>query len=40
MDYVEHVRYSNDLPRWVRTIDCQQVGYNLKGQLVAYDYGY
>lgn len=28
-----------DLPKWTRKIDNQQVGYDSKGRLVAYDYG-
>jgi hypothetical protein len=27
----------DDLPRWVDWVDCGQVGYNSKGELVAYD---
>jgi hypothetical protein len=30
--------YRKDLPWWVDFIDCQQVGYNRFGELVAYDY--
>ena len=43
MEYVENARFStdedHDLPDWVNSIDCQQVGYNRKGELVCYDYG-
>lgn len=27
-------------PDWACAIDCNQVGYNRKGEIVAYDYGY
>ena len=27
-----------EYPEWTCAIDCQQVGFNRKGQLVAYDY--
>ena len=27
-----------NIPEWARGIDCGQVGYNRKGNLVAYDY--
>ena len=37
MEYVEEPRSSN-LPDWVHQIDCGQVGYNHKGELVAYDW--
>lgn len=37
MQYVEPIRYSNDLPKWVDCVDCAQVGYNRQGRLVAYD---
>lgn len=39
MEYVEPV-HSKNMPSWTNYIDCQQVGYNKKDQLVAYDYGY
>lgn len=26
-------------PEWAYFIDCQQVGYNRRGEIVAYDYG-
>lgn len=29
---------SEDLPIWAQWLDCQQVGFNRKGELVAYDY--
>lgn len=28
-----------DLPDWVGSVDCQQVGYDRKGNLRAYDFG-
>jgi hypothetical protein len=30
----------DELPDWVKFIDCGQVGYDRSGRLVAYDYGY
>ena len=45
MEYVEPWCYRDlqeklgKVPTWVDFIDCQQVGYNRRGQLVAYDYG-
>lgn len=30
-------RAGKDLPRWVDSVDCGQVGYNSAGELVAYD---
>lgn len=39
MEYVEHVSFKDrKAPSWVSWIDCGQVGYNRKGELVAYDY--
>lgn len=40
MELVEPVRRAkrSKLPRWTRAIDCQQVGHNRRGCLVAYDY--
>jgi hypothetical protein len=42
MEYVESYFNcgieSQSLPRWTDFVDCQQVGLNSKGQLVAYDY--
>lgn len=38
MEYVEHT-WEKNLPDWVMSIDCGQVGYNRKGKLLAYDYG-
>jgi hypothetical protein len=39
MEYVKIVPLDCDnTPQWVSWIDCQQVGYNHKGVLVAYDY--
>lgn len=40
MEYVEPIRYNKSLPKWVNVVDSQQVGYNRRGQLVCYDYGY
>jgi|SRR5579859_2584968 len=28
------------VPDWASYIDCQQVGYNRRGEIVAYDYAY
>ena len=39
MEKVEYAEYQNNMPFWVNFVDCQQVGFNFKGQLVAYDYG-
>lgn len=44
MEYVKSTGYSDlrnlgPVPKWVDGIDCQQVGFNRRGQLVAYDYG-
>lgn len=30
--------FAKDLPDWTEGVDCQQVGYNRKGKLVAYDF--
>lgn len=39
MEFVkQHSCLAYDLPKWTHYIDCQQVGYNSKGTLVAYDY--
>lgn len=39
MEYVEHAYFKDKkVPSWVSWIDCGQVGYNRKGELVAYDY--
>lgn len=42
MEYVTPVTDTADvkLPDWVNNVDCTQVGYNKRGNLVAYDYGY
>jgi len=40
--FAEQDKYTivtGDSPDWVKCIDCAQVGLNLKGKLVAYDYG-
>lgn len=29
----------NNLPDWATYVDCQQIGYNRLGNLVAYDFG-
>lgn len=40
MEYIEiHRMKYNELPEWVLSVDCLQVGFNRKGQLLAYDYG-
>jgi hypothetical protein len=31
---------AQNLPAWASYVDCQQVGYNKAGKIVAYDYGY
>lgn len=28
------------IPAWVDSVDCRQAGYNRRGEIVAYDYGY
>lgn len=38
MEYVEDMSWNPDTPTWTYKIDCNQVGYNADGQLVAYDY--
>lgn len=38
MEYVEPVTKWQGLPPWVSYVDCGQVGYNCKGELVAYDW--
>lgn len=40
MELVKQAKESYEqLPDWVGSVDCKQVGYNRKGKLVAYDYG-
>lgn len=39
MEYVKPASYKKSMPDWVSYVDCQQVGYNKDGELVAYDYG-
>jgi hypothetical protein len=39
MEKVEIKPFDEAWPRWVDFVDCQQVGYNKNGLLVAYDYG-
>lgn len=36
MEYIQHVQLDNP-PDWSDYIDCRQIGYNKKGQLLAYD---
>lgn len=36
MEYIQHVQLDNP-PEWSDYIDCRQIGYNKKGQLLAYD---
>lgn len=38
MEFVTQVPYGKDMPSWADFIDCQQVGWNKKGEIVAYDY--
>ena len=38
MEFVEQVPYGKDMPSWADFIDSQQVGWNKKGDIVAYDY--
>ena len=41
MEWVEPIDYTGaplPLPDWVDWIDCQQVGHNRRGRLVAYDF--
>lgn len=40
MEYVRPTDQFGQLPSWTYHVDCQQVGYNSRGYLVAYDYGY
>lgn len=41
MEYVEHAdRFKHELPDWTDFVDCRQVGFTKKGELVAYDFGY
>lgn len=40
MEYIDPVISCNNLPKWTNCIDCGQVGYNRKGELKAYDYGF
>jgi hypothetical protein len=37
MERVERPRFGEPRPEWVDCVDCGQVGYNSKGELVAYD---
>ena len=39
MEYVEHIGWQKNQPRWCDFVDCGQIGKDAKGQLVAYDYG-
>lgn len=39
MDYIDVNTSCESLPDWVNNVDCQQVGLNRKGRLVAFDYG-
>jgi len=39
MEKVKPVICKTGLPEWTDYVDCGQVGYNKKGELVAYDYG-
>lgn len=38
MEYVEPID-TWDIPEWAKYVDCGQVGRNLNGKIVAYDYG-
>ena len=38
MEKVRPAMEIKDPPSWVGFIDCEQVGYNSQGQLLAYDY--
>jgi len=40
MEKVKPISDYKDLPKWTYYVDCQQVGYNNSGELLAYDYGY
>lgn len=40
MEYVKPVYNFWELPNWILTVDCQQVGYDRKGNLVAFDFAY
>lgn len=35
---VDKLHHVGELPDWVWAIDCEQVGYNARGEVVAYDY--
>jgi hypothetical protein len=40
MEYVKsYYSGADQMPRWVMSVDCGQVGHNKRGQLLAYDYG-
>lgn len=39
MEYVYPLTDGNPLPPWTKYLDCQQVGRNSQGNIVAYDYG-
>ncbi len=38
MEFVKQIPYK-EMPDWADFIDCGQVGYNRRGNIVAYDYG-
>lgn len=40
MERVEQVCCGEALPEWVKSVDCCQVGWTQKGEIVAYDYGF
>lgn len=39
MEYVDIDISLNDMPDWAMSIDCQQVGRDRQGNIVAYDFG-
>lgn len=40
MRRLEPADETDNLPEWVMSVDCQQVGYDKKGRLMAFDYAY
>lgn len=39
MDMIKQKEELSNLPDWVDSVDCQQVGFNRKNRLVAFDFG-
>lgn len=40
MERVKRLTKEKEYPSWVWNVDCEQVGYNSAGQLVAFDFSY